>query len=102
MSLNLCAWKAAYRDQCITETVLCRISERRALAWMAAVCKLFWDQCKMALFMYGFFEDTKGELCRAVYVFCNSSLVYGAYQVVSQLRYLSAHAQRRSDNSLLP
>ncbi|KAI0710651.1 hypothetical protein C8Q76DRAFT_798195 [Earliella scabrosa] len=43
------------------------IAERRALAWMRAVCEMFWDQCKLALFMYGMFEDKQGEFRGVVY-----------------------------------
>ncbi|KAI0701579.1 hypothetical protein C8Q76DRAFT_802566 [Earliella scabrosa] len=43
------------------------IAERRALSWMRAVCEMFWDQCKVALFMYGLFEDKEGEFRGVVY-----------------------------------
>nr|VWO97769.1 Zn(2)-C6 fungal-type domain-containing protein [Ganoderma boninense] len=43
------------------------MAERRSVAWMKAVTLLFWQQCRMPIFIYGCFEDTKAELQGATF-----------------------------------
>ena len=38
------------------------MAECRAISWMKAVTLLFWQQCRMPIFIYGCFEDTKAQL----------------------------------------
>ncbi|RPD52134.1 hypothetical protein L227DRAFT_618066 [Lentinus tigrinus ALCF2SS1-6] len=39
-----------------------RMAARRALGWMRSTCKMYWEQCGMALFLYGVWPDEDGEL----------------------------------------
>ncbi|KAI1790342.1 hypothetical protein LXA43DRAFT_1062149 [Ganoderma leucocontextum] len=43
------------------------LAEKRGPLWMRAVADLFWSQCKMPVFIYGMYEDSKGELHATVY-----------------------------------
>ena len=43
---------------------------------MRAVCEMFWDQCKLALFMYGMFEDKQGEFRGVVCVTSPTSVLF--------------------------
>ena len=36
---------------------------------MRASAELLWTQCKMAVFIYGMYEDSNGELHATVYVY---------------------------------
>ena len=81
-----------------------RIAERRALSWMRAVCEMFWDQCKLGLFMYGMFEDKNGDFRGVVCVHLAvlMSVAHFDLTLTEQVRHHSDTAQGRSQHPALP